>query len=232
MGAGCIGGMHVRLDGVVWVNSRANPAWLSCSFAPMMGAWTGIWLATSVEAPPLGQPDVCRRWQALIVWRRVAPCWPSLLEWRVSPSRRPNDGPLGDGMADPVVRLLAGFEAEKRLRGGRQRVVADIGEVAPSAEPHMVPQASRQTRIARSSASCVTSRPRRCSQASITRHGCCAMHDTTELPRAELCQARLRHGLTATGLVEGPARVRTPSCARPVLVLARRHTLIDRRQAR
>jgi hypothetical protein len=57
------------------------------------------------------------------------------------------------------------------------------------------------------------------------------MHDTTELPRPELCHARRRHGLTATGLVEGPAWVRAPSCARHVRVLARRHPLRDRRQA-
>ncbi len=53
------------------------------------------------------------------------------------------------------------------------------------------------------------------------------MHDATDLHLPELFKEWMIHGLTATGIVEGPAKMRAPSCDLHVLVLARSNTLID-----
>jgi len=53
------------------------------------------------------------------------------------------------------------------------------------------------------------------------------MHDATDLHLPELFKEWMMHGLTATGILEGPADMRAPSCDLHGLVLTRRNTLID-----
>ena len=53
------------------------------------------------------------------------------------------------------------------------------------------------------------------------------MHDATDLHLPELFKERVIHGLTAAGILEGPAKMRAPSCDLHVRVLARSNTLID-----
>jgi hypothetical protein len=53
------------------------------------------------------------------------------------------------------------------------------------------------------------------------------MHDATDLHLPELVKERMIHGLTATGVLEGPAAMWAPSCHLHVLVLARSNPLID-----
>jgi AraC-like DNA-binding protein len=53
------------------------------------------------------------------------------------------------------------------------------------------------------------------------------MHDAPDLHLPELFKEWMIHGLTATGILEGPANMGPPSCDLHVLVLARSNTLID-----
>jgi len=113
-------------------------------------------------------------------------------------------------------------------RGRSQRVVADIGDVAHFAEPHIGAsgQWAGDDRAVVRFVFDVASEDvlEGVHEPALLMH---KMHDAPDLHLPELFKEWMIHGLTATGILEGQANMGAPSYDLHVLVLVRSNTLID-----